>query len=162
MREKLEAVFDFENLAGLGPERRDSAMSIDAVMAAVEDESELIQSAALLWHDHLDESHTLSQDISNNNGSFLHGIMHRREPDYSNAKYWFNRVGSHDVFPDILNRAKAILTGTSLAHLIKSEWDSFAMVDAVSRAKVDSKEYALLQQVQAIEVESILRPLIPD
>ena len=94
MRENLQPVFDFKNLAGLGPERRNGAMSVNAVMAVVDGESELIQSAALLWHDHLDESHTLSQDIFSADGSFLHGIMHRREPDYSNAKYWFNRAGT--------------------------------------------------------------------
>src|SRR5437899_244778 len=51
-----------------------------------------VRSAALLWHDYLDESHTISQNIPGADGGFLHGIMHRREPDYPNAKYWFRRV----------------------------------------------------------------------
>lgn len=45
----------------------------------------------------LDRSHTLSQSIANREGSFLHAIMHRREGDFGNAKYWFNRVGNHPV-----------------------------------------------------------------
>ena len=45
----------------------------------------------------LDRSHTLSQDDSSAAGSFWHAIMHRREGDYSNAAYWFRRVGSHRV-----------------------------------------------------------------
>jgi hypothetical protein len=39
-----------------------------------------------LWllHDFLDEAHAVSQDIGTVEGSYWHGIMHRREPDYSN------------------------------------------------------------------------------
>ena len=39
-----------------------------------------------LWlrFDFLDRSHTISQDIHTSTGSFWHGIMHRREPDWSN------------------------------------------------------------------------------
>ncbi|MBI1923612.1 hypothetical protein HYR99_05125, partial [Candidatus Poribacteria bacterium] len=47
-----------------------------------------VQSGLLLWNDALDISHTISQRIENTTGSYWHGIMHRREPDYSNAKYW--------------------------------------------------------------------------
>ena len=34
----------------------------------------------------IDESHTISQDLGSAEGSFLHGIMHRREGDFGNAK----------------------------------------------------------------------------
>jgi hypothetical protein len=39
-----------------------------------------------LYHDFLDESHTISQEIGSTTGSYWHGIMHRREPDASNAE----------------------------------------------------------------------------
>src|SRR5262245_6497073 len=50
-----------------------------------------------LWlrFNYLDESHKISQDIDTPEGSFWHGILHRREGDYDNAKYWFRRVGTH-------------------------------------------------------------------
>ncbi|RXZ80071.1 hypothetical protein EBB07_20225 [Paenibacillaceae bacterium] len=56
---------------------------------------EALKSGLLLWNDNLDSSHTLSQDINNVTGSYLHAIMHRMEGDYSNSKYWFRLAGDH-------------------------------------------------------------------
>lgn len=52
----------------------------------------------------IDRSHTISQDLRSAEGSFLHGIMHRREGDFGNAKYWFRRVGSHPVIDFLANQ----------------------------------------------------------
>ena len=159
MRDNLKTVFDFENLPSLGPEQREGAMSAEAVMTELNGESALIQSAALLWHDHLDASHDISQGISNADGSFLHGIMHRREPDYSNAKYWFNRVGAHPSYPEILERVTPLVAETSLENQVGPEWDADVMVNAVSGARAGSEEYLLLQQVQRVEFEVLLERL---
>ena len=53
--------------------------------------------ALWLYHDFLDESHRISQSVHGREGSYWHGIMHRREGDYANAKYWFRRVGAHPI-----------------------------------------------------------------
>ena len=50
-----------------------------------------------LYVDDLDRSHTISQDIHTPTGSYWHAIMHRREGDFWNAKYWFRKVGNHPV-----------------------------------------------------------------
>jgi hypothetical protein len=51
--------------------------------------------ALWLYVDELDRSHVISQGIDDATGSFWHGIMHRREGDFGNSHYWFNRVGRH-------------------------------------------------------------------
>jgi len=54
-------------------------------------------SALWLRFDHFDKSHAISQDLENQDGSYWHGIAHRREGDFANACYWFRRVGKHRV-----------------------------------------------------------------
>ena len=54
-------------------------------------------SGLCLLFDHLDESHSISQDLHTSEGSFWHAVMHRREPDAWNSKYWWRKVGSHPV-----------------------------------------------------------------
>jgi len=54
-----------------------------------------------LYVDELERSHEISQQINNATGSFWHGIMHRREGDFSNSHYWFRSTGSHPAMADI-------------------------------------------------------------
>ena len=162
----IQVLFDTPSLPGLGPERRDEALSLDACHRQIEQAlnsldatpqaNQLLSSAALLWHDHLDASHTISQDIHDADGSLLHGIMHRREPDYPNAKYWFNRTGPHSVFEGLPERCQSFLTETSLRGLAEGNWDAIEMVDAVSRTSKNTTDYTLLQRVQAEEITALL------
>ncbi len=67
--------------------------------------------AAGLWlaFDFLDDSHRISQeDEGNPERDFWHAIMHRREPDPGNSKYWFRRVGPHPVLEQLRHRAPEV------------------------------------------------------
>ncbi len=125
-----------------------------------------MQSGLLLWNDALDASHTISQGLESETGSYWHGIMHRREPDYSNAKYWFRRVGVHPTFPALRERALALLQSgstesDSLADYIEAigeieDWDAFRFVDWCQAADGDrSTPEAVKPFLQAIQVEEI-------
>ena len=59
------------------------------------------QSGLWLLHNFLQESHDISQSIHSTEGSWWHAIMHRSEGDFSNAKYWYRRVGEHEAFSNI-------------------------------------------------------------
>ncbi len=88
-----------------------------------------VRSGLLLMANDLDVSHTVSQAISTADGSFWHGIMHRREPDFGNSKYWFRKVGSHPAFPRLADHAG---TGTAADEITTGGgWDAFRFVDLV-------------------------------
>jgi hypothetical protein len=123
---------------------------------------QLIRSLVLLWHDHLDASHTISQGIENSDGSFVHAIMHRREPDAWNSKYWWRRVGNHPAFPEIARRVGEFLRSrrgeeVDLAKqlLPNGAWDAAAFVDACDAAK-DNALIETLREIQRIETEVLL------
>jgi hypothetical protein len=84
-----------------------------------------------LWLDYLDESHSLSQDIHTVEGSFWHGIMHRREGDFANAKYWFARVRRHPLYWPLAEAAAGLARGVAGAPrwLTRGPWDADAFID---------------------------------
>ena len=125
-----------------------------------------LQSGLLLWNDALDASHTISQGLESGTGSYWHGIMHRREPDYSNSKYWFRRVGVHPIFPALRERALALLESgstesDSLADYAEAigemeAWDAFRFVDWCQAADGSgSTPEAVKSFLQAVQVEEI-------
>ncbi|MDE0469781.1 MAG: hypothetical protein OYL97_22280 [Candidatus Poribacteria bacterium] len=175
--EKLEAG---NPLPTLVPQKAWSSELTDALESASLDDlfdgeslknttfAEAIKSGLLLWNDALDESHNISQGLGNQTGSYWHGIMHRREPDYSNSKYWFGRVGMHPIFPALRERALELfeeipnpsdaLTDIGQTIAAQAEWDAYQFIDWCQAAEgdADSDVTRFLQQVQAEEIRLLL------
>src|SRR3954469_24071021 len=80
-----------------------------AGMIRNEDDAKAMLAGLWLWHDWLDESHVISQSLSSATGSFWHAIMHRREGDFSNSKYWYARCQDHPVLQQLAHQAGQIL-----------------------------------------------------
>ena len=113
--------------------------------------------ALWLWHDFLDESHQLSQEIETAEGSYWHAIMHRREPDYGNAKYWFRRVGQHPIFGPLAKAPRELAAqqprdGSAAFLINQPSWDAYKFVDLCeSIARSRSQADQLAREVGRIE-----------
>ncbi len=84
-----------------------------------------------------------SQELHTTEGSYWHAIMHRREPDAWNSKYWWRQVGYHPVFVQLDEEA---------ARLGWRVWDPAAFVDACEKERDSGSEReTLLSEVQLVE-----------
>jgi hypothetical protein len=100
-----------------------------------------------LYHDFLDESHTISQDLHGWVGSYWHSIMHRREPDPDNAKYWFRRVPASPVY-------EALAADAAELGLPGRIWDPFGFVDRCERERGTGSDAEMLcRRVQLREMQ---------
>ena len=114
-----------------------------------------------LWHDFLDESHRLAQDIHTTTGSFWHAIMHRREGDFSNSKYWYARCAGHPAMTTIADEVTAAFRGSPvaleegpLAKVLRGGgWDPRAFVDLVDvvHDRPDDPAHPTAVQLQRLE-----------
>jgi hypothetical protein len=117
------------------------------------------QAGLWLLHNHLERSHEISQRIETPTGSYWHGLMHRREPDPDNAKYWFRRLGDHPVFPLLREAAEQLVaqneSPAETRFLVKqSAWDPFAFIDLCAACLARrSSASRLCEQIQQREWE---------
>ena len=117
--------------------------------------AEACLSALWLLHGFLDESHSLSQRNPTAEGSYWHGIMHRREGDFPNAKYWFRRVGPHKIHSGLAAAAREFASGASAgvasSLTLTGTWDSGAFVDLCQRSVGGGPEKRACEEIQRRE-----------
>ncbi len=86
--------------------------------------------ALLLRLDDLDGAHDLVNSVHSAEGSYWHGLMHRREPDIHNSNYWFKKVSVHPIFEALRFEAikhshKYGLSKSILDSLNAPDWDPY-------------------------------------
>lgn len=162
-------------LPRLTPRGRSAALSTDAVRGidqaaqpvASAPDAVAVKAGLLLMHDRLDESHQLSQSIEgegvHRSGDYWHAILHRREPDYGNSKYWFRQVGRHPQFVELSGVAAALLQRSAATEADKwmkrlslpGGWDPMAFVDLCESA-ADDEDGALGIAARDIQWQEML------
>ncbi len=124
-----------------------------------EDMARTCLAALWLYQDFLTEFHHLIQLVQTNTASFWHAIMHRREQDYWNSKFWFRSAGQHPIFPALQQKALELSrkgAGDPTAIFIRKqyEWDPFVFVDLCERNQgTQSSAELLCRQIQTAEWE---------
>lgn len=152
--------------AGVWPQER-VEVALNQRVACIRSSDEThraIRALVLLWHDHLDAAHRIAQALETRDGKLVHAIMHRREPDFWNSKYWWRRVGPHPCFPELARRVGEFLNAHGEAALARQlapggQWDALAFVDVCEAATVRPSNDPLvmrLRQIQRIETETAL------
>lgn len=122
-------------LAALSPVRRAAALGL-----------------AHLWHDDLDAAHEHCQAHEDDaDCNYVHALLHRREGDFANAKYWFREVGAHPVYAAVAVAARA--QNLELM-LVDGTWDPVAGVDACARG-LRAGNPAALVALQAAEFRAL-------
>ncbi len=167
---RLGPLIDTDRCRPLGPGSADGAARAGLDALAVEklvpgqsprdaDMARLCIAGAWLVHDWLEEAHRICQDVATASGSYWHGVMHRREPDGSNAKYWFRRVGEHAVFPALADAARVLAAeaeSSPAAERLNSDraWDPMLLIELCEAHRgTGSHAESLLRRVQQREWE---------
>jgi hypothetical protein len=70
-----------------------------SVAAALPPSTASLPLQALWWDAKGDwgKAHECAQADTGANGAAVHAYLHRKEPDLSNARYWYNRAGREPV-----------------------------------------------------------------
>ncbi|HSU68113.1 MAG TPA: hypothetical protein VLJ39_14645, partial [Tepidisphaeraceae bacterium] len=125
------------------------------------DDADAALAGLWLWLDAFEESHTIAQDIVSTTGSFWHAILHRREGDFSNAKYWYRRCDTHHV-NKLMGAIASSVAGDlakdpAVAHAIHQGWNPIGFVDLVQAVqnKPSDPRHALAVRLQRAEWEAL-------
>lgn len=121
--------------------------------------AQAVRAGLLLVADAWHEAHEVAQELNTVEGSYWHGIVHRREPDAGNARYWFRRVGTHPIFAQLgtWDSRLPLPAKQVFDKLIPSgTWDPFTFIDVcMGNFDFDSPDRTFVT-IQAREIRLLL------
>jgi hypothetical protein len=106
-----------------------------------------VRALLLLGAGDIESAHRIAQESSTTSGAYVHGMVHRIEDDFDNARYWFFRAGVHPASAEIYRRAAA----NSQRIAGHPTWDPSAVTDWLqeSRTKGVSEELKVVLQIES-------------
>lgn len=125
--------------------------------------SDVCRCGLLVWNDDIDAAHTITQGIETPTGSFWHAIIHRREGDAGNSRYWWAQTGDHPAFAAIYDAALEQLgretERSALAFRGKLQtactWLPVEFVARCEQAK-GGPDSGWLERLQLVEIRTLL------
>ncbi len=135
------------------PKCQSTAVGIAAALRSGACGCDLMEAGLWLLAGNLDRSHSISQSIDNVDGSYWHGIMHRREGDYWNSKYWFRRTGQHAVPTELAAQIKSQNSTFSDSRL---PLEGLCQANSVSDALVDLCQAAVERNSEWTEAVKLI------
>ncbi len=102
----------------------------------------------------LDRCHSICQDLKITEGKYWHALMHRREGDFWNAKYWFRQIPAHSVYQQLTDASTHQFD--KLAINSKGTWDAQKFVDITEQAVKKGTLKDTCKQLCWIEHQTLL------
>jgi hypothetical protein len=96
----------------------------------------LVRGGLLYAVDAIDAAHRFFQDESSDLGSYWHGMVHRREGDFDNARYWFRRAGRLAFFSEL--HSESCSHSATMAR--QDQWDTYLLTGLCERVKFGEAE----------------------
>ncbi len=95
--------------------------------------------AGLFYHcNALDDAHRLVQETPGDVAAYWHGMIHRRERDFENARYWLRRAGEQPPFAEMQARAADVSPNMGR----QMGWDPFLLVHLAEQLRFGAEELA--------------------
>ncbi|MGE5611008.1 MAG: hypothetical protein ACM359_17290 [Bacillota bacterium] len=121
------------------------------------DEARAMLGGLWLYHDWLEEAHRIFQKIESLTGAYWHAIMHRREGDFDNSKYWYAEAKEHPLMQSMAQYAGPVVNplpaDNLVLRMVSTGWDPAVYVDLVAAVheKPEDPRHAAAVSLQQIE-----------
>ena len=96
----------------------------------------LVRAGLFYHHNALDDAHRLVQEATGDEAAYWHAMIHRRERDFENARYWLRRAGEQPPFAEM--QARAADASANMGR--QMGWDPFLLVHLAEQLRFGAEE----------------------